>query len=70
MDAATRQAFQTLWEDCTPEQHALRETWLPRREGDAAAEYDAELLRRHLAGLPLSIEAKRKARFLERGQQR
>lgn len=62
MPVATYEAFQTAWEDCNAEQRALREAWLPRRDGDARAEYDAELVRRFRAGLPLSKDAKTRAR--------
>ncbi len=66
MPAAIRAAFNTPWDDCTPEQRALREAWLPRREGDARAEYDAELVRRFKAGEPLTQDGARRARRLLR----
>jgi hypothetical protein len=64
MDQATREAFQTPWELCTPDQRALREKHLPRRTGDAQAEYNAETIRRYLAGESLSVDGRRKARKL------
>lgn len=66
MDKATREAFATFWDNCTPEQKSLREAWLPRREGDAQAEYDAMLVHRLSVGLPLSKDAGRRARRLSR----
>lgn len=67
MDQATRRAFKTPWELCTPEQRALREAHLPRREGDAQAEYDAMLVERLLTGQPLTKDARRRARRLLKG---
>lgn len=66
MPVATYEAFQTPWDECTPEQRALREAWLPTRQGDARAEYHAELVRRFKAGEPLTLDAKRTARRLIR----
>lgn len=66
MDDRTREAFATPWDQCTPEQRALREAWLPRRE-DPQPAYEAELIRRLQAGLPLSREDRRRAkRYLKR----
>ena len=65
MDNLTRQAFNTPWDLCTPEQKALREKHLPSRnykaDQDARA---AELIRRYVVGEWLSRDDKREARRL------
>jgi hypothetical protein len=67
-DRSTEIAALKRWEDCSPEEQEQRRVNFgqPRDDQGKSDRYDAELLRRHIEGLPLSKGDTRKAKRMVR----